>query len=318
MDLRLAGMVVAMILLTQCIQSPGTGPKPVAHVLPAPDWRLVWSDEFDSTALDTSKWSYQLAFGCEEGICGWGNNEWQFYTSRPANVRVDSGNLILQARDEAVDSSITSLYPGYGTDSIPGGYAWKSPPDSFHHTSARITTRNKGDWKYGKIEVRARIPDGGDGPGVWPAIWMLPTDTVFGHWPRSGELDIMEAYGPAMDTVHQTFHWWGGEGTKGSYAQTNKALGLASWADDFHVYGLEWSPQKVSATLDGRVMITRQNNGSTRQYPYLDRFHLILNIAIGGGALRGGVPFGLTRFPQTMKVDYVRVYQDQNLKAETP
>ena len=317
MNLRLA--VVAMPLFMQCIQSPGAGPKPAVRVTPPPDWKLAWSDEFDSGALDTSKWSYQLAYGCELGICGWGNNEWQYYTSRPKNVRVEDGNLVIQAWQEAVDSSITDLYPGHGLDPIPGGYVWTSKPDTFQHTSARLTTAGKGDWKYGKIEVRAWIPDGGDGPGVWPAIWMLPTDTVYGHWPKSGEMDIMEAYGPAMDTVHQTFHWWGGEGTKGSYVQTAKALAPHSWADTFHVYGLEWTPEKAIASIDGRAYVTRLNNGSLRQFPYVEKFHLILNVAIGGTGLRGGVPFGLTKYPQTMRVDYVRVYHDSNLdQAETP
>lgn len=317
MGLRLAGMAVAMAVLTQCSRIPATGPRLPTQAPPPPDWRLAWSDEFDSTALDTAKWSYQLGFGCEEGLCGWGNDEYQYYTSRPRNVRVDSGNLILQAWDEPVDSSLMALYPGYGPDPVPGGYVWRSRPERFHHTSARITTRGKGDWTYGKIEVRARIPDGGDGPGVWPAIWMLPTDTVFGRWPKSGEMDIMEAYGPAMDTVYQTFHWSGSEGTKGSYVQTNKVLGQKSWADDFHVYGLVWTPDEVSATLDGRVLMTRPNHGSVRQFPYVAKFHLILNIAIGGGGLRGA-PFGLTKYPQTMMVDYVRVYRDANLKSEIP
>ncbi|MDB5104600.1 MAG: glycoside hydrolase family 16 [Fibrobacteres bacterium] len=303
-------MVVAAAF-SHCIQNPGTGPKPQTVVMPPPDWQLVWSDEFDGDKLDTAKWSYQIAHGCELGICGWGNNELEYYTDRPKNIRLEEGNLILQAHLETVDSGITNLYPGFDTIPIEGGYKWTAKPDTFKHTSARITTAGKGDWKFGKIEVRAKIPEGGDGRGCWPAIWMLPTANVNGSWPKSGEMDIMEAYGPGMDTVHQTFHWWGGEGTKGSYVQTALAFHPGSWADDFHVYGLVWTRDKVTASVDGQVYVTRKNNGSVRQYPYIEKFHLLLNIAIGGGAVRGGT-FGLTEFPQTMKVDYVRIYQDKN------
>lgn len=309
-------LLAAAAFFPHCIQNPGSVSRPAVVVQDPPDWQLVWEDGFDGDAIDTAKWSFQIAHGCELGICGWGNNEMQYYTSRPKNARVEEGNLVLQAFEELVDSSITSLYPGYGMDSIPGGYMWTKKPDTVKHTSARLTTAGKGDWKFGKIEVRAKIPEGGDGAGCWPAIWMLPTDTIYGGWPRSGELDIMEAYGPAMDTIHQTLHWWGGEGTKGSYVQTNKALGKTSWANDFHVYGLTWGPDKITATIDGQVYLTRKNNGSVRQFPYLEKFHLILNIAIGGAGLRGGVEFSLKEYPQTMKVDWVKVYQDMNLKVD--
>jgi beta-glucanase (GH16 family) len=295
-------LLAAVSVFPHCIQNPGAVAKPPVKVQAPPEWQLAWEDSFDGDAIDTSKWSFQLAHGCELGICGWGNNELQYYTSRPKNARVEEGNLVLQAYQEPVDSSITALYPGYGTDSIPGGYMWRKKPDTIQHTSARLSTK---------------IPEGGDGAGCWPAIWMLPTDTMFGGWPKSGEMDIMEAYGPAMDTIHQTFHWWGGEGTKGSYVQTAKALGKTSWADEYHVYGIIWTPEKITTYIDGQVYVTRTNNGSLRQFPYVEKFHLILNIAIGGAGLRGGVPFGLTEYPQTMKVDWVKVYQDKNLKADT-
>ncbi len=304
-------LLLAAYAFAHCIQNPGQVSKPLVKAVPPPDWQLVWSDDFEGNALDTSKWSYQLAFGCELGICGWGNNEWQFYTDRAKNARVQDGKLILEAHEEPVDSAFRAAYPGYGDSARPGGYQWTAKPDSFKYTSARLTTLGHADWKFGKIEVRARIPAGGDGEGCWPAIWMLPSDTVYGHWPKSGEMDIMEAYGPGMDTVHQTFHWWGGEGTNGSYVQTIFAAHAPSWADDFHVYALEWSRDKAVMMVDGQAYATRKNNGSLRQYPYVEKFHLLLNIAIGGGALRHGT-FGLTQFPQTMLVDYVRVYQDKN------
>jgi beta-glucanase (GH16 family) len=281
-----------------------------------PDWELVWSDEFDGEALDTARWNLQIGFGCEIGICGWGNDEWQFYTDREKNVRVEEGHLLIELHEEPVDSAFLARYPGYGSARIEGGHTWTERPGSFRHTSARINTAGKGDWKSGKIEVRARIPDGGEGAGCWPAVWMLPTDNVHGGWPRSGEMDIMEAYGPRMDTVHQSFHWWGGEGTRGSHVQTAKALHRTSWADDFHVYSLEWNGDQAVMSIDGRAYATRRNIGSARQYPYAERFHLLLNIAVGGGALRNGAVFGLGEYPQTMRVDYVRVYRDRNPGAE--
>ena len=314
--IRVTFLAAMVSLFPHCIQNPASGGKPPTTVIQPPDWELVWSDEFEDQRLDTAKWSYQVGHGCELGICGWGNNEWEFYTDRPKNVRVEDGSLVLEAHREIVDSSITALYPGHGSLPIEGGYNWTSKPDTFQHTSARLTTAGKGDWKFGKIEVRAWIPKGGDGAGCWPAIWMLPTGNVYGGWPKSGEMDVMEAYGPNMDTVHQTFHWWGGEGTKGSYVQTAKAVRAEGWADDFHVYTLVWAPDKATAYVDGQAYVTRNNIGSLRQYPYVEDFHLLLNIAIGGAAVRNGT-FGLTEFPQTMKVDYVRIYQDRNLKTET-
>lgn len=313
--MKARALLIAALSASACIQNPSNGSKPPITVIPPPDWELVWSDEFDSSALDTAKWNFQLAFGCELGICGWGNNEIQFYTDRPKNARVDSGRLVLEAYEEPVDSALLALYPGHGSTPIDSGWNWSVKPDTFKHTSARLTTKGKGDWRFGKIEVRARIPEGGDGGGCWPAIWMLPTANVYGGWPKSGEMDVMEAYGPDMDTVHQTFHWWGGEGTKGSHVQTAKAVGAGSWADDFHVYSLVWTPEKVTAAIDGQTYVTRKNNGSLRQYPFVEEFHLVLNIAIGGAGVRYGT-FGLTEFPQTMLIDYVRVYRDRNLKLE--
>ena len=291
--------VTTLSALMQCIQNPGTvtGTKPLTYVTPPPDWELVWQDEFNGTALDTTRWNYRLAHGCDVGQCGWGNRELQYYTDHQNNVRVDSGHLIIEAHQEAVDS------------------------DSAHsqYTSGRITTAGKGDWKYGKIEVRAKIPDGGDSLGCWPAIWMMPTDTVYGRWPKSGEMDLMEAFGPDMDTVHQSFHWWGGEGTTGSYVQTIKAVhpDHKSWSEDFHDYSLVWTRESVTAFVDGQAYMTRKNNGSVRQYPYIEKFYLILNIAIGGTGFPSPAPFGLKRFPQTMQVDYVRVYRDRNLKPDS-
>lgn len=314
----LLAALASISLFPQCNPPPSPGEKPRTKVTLAPDWEMVWSDEFDGPSLDTTKWNYQMGFGCEIGLCGWGNNEWQFYTDSTRNARIEDGQLLIELHEEPVDSALLAKYPGYDTVGLEGGHTWSKPPATYRHTSARLNTRTKGDWKYGKIEVRARIPDGGKGAGCWPAIWMLPTDTIYGRWPRSGEMDIMEAYGPHMDTVLQTFHWWGGEGSTGSHVQSAPAFHGKSWADDFHTYTLEWNADKAVMSVDGQIFNTRRNNGSVRQYPYVERFHLLLNIAVGGSALRNGAVFGLGEYPQTLKVDYVRVYRDKNLAVEAP
>jgi beta-glucanase (GH16 family) len=290
--LRISYLTFCTGVLTQCIQNPAPSSKPVVFVIPPPEWELVWEDDFSVEQLDSSKWNYQLAHGCDVGYCGWGNAELQYYTNRIKNVHVDSGTLKIEAYQEKLDF------------------------DSANYTSARITTAGKGDWKYGKIVVRAKIPQGGDGSGAWPAIWMMPTDTVYGRWPKSGEIDIMEAYGPNMDTIHQSLHWWGGDGTKGSYVQTTKAKHPQSWAEDFHEYSIIWTKESLTTFIDGQAYMTRKNTGSVRQYPYIEKFYLILNIAIGGNGFPKNVPFGLTTFPQTMVVDYVRVYHDKSQPTE--
>ena len=140
---------------------------------------LVWQDEFNCAGNlpDTTKWSYDNGNGCPN-LCGWGNNELQYYTTaREENVQIKGGNLIIEAR--------------------------KEPLDGYNYTSARMVTKNKGDWKYGRVEVRAKIPAG---KGIWPAIWMLPTKWEYGSWPHSGEIDIMENVGYWPDSLFGTVH----------------------------------------------------------------------------------------------------------------
>ena len=146
-------------------------------------YQMVWNDEFDGTAIDNSKWSFDLGNGCDisEDLCGWGNNELEFYTDRPENAYLKDGNLVIEARKES------PLYLG-----------------EHLYTSARLVTKNKGDWRYGRIDVKAKMPIG---QGIWPAIWMLPTDEVYGGWPRSGEIDIMEYLGHEPNRVFGTIHY---------------------------------------------------------------------------------------------------------------
>ena len=237
-------------------------------------WALVWSDEFDSQGLpDASKWGYDV------GGSGWGNGEAQYYTeARTENARVENGNLVIEARREA--------------------YGGKS------YTSARLVSRGKGDWTYGRMQVRALIPSG---RGTWPAIWMLPTDWQYGGWPDSGEIDIMEHVGFDLNNIHGTVH------TKAYNHMIGTQKGATTWVGDattaFHDYVVEWGPDRIDFYVDANRYYSFANEGTgSAAWPFDKRFHLILNIAVGGSW--GGVQ-GIddSAFPQRMLVDYVRVYQ---------
>ncbi len=239
-----------------------------------PDYsRLVWSDEFDTDgAPDAGKWGYELGGG------GWGNNELQYYTSRPENVTVENGKLI-----------ITALKESYG---------------GMEYTSARVVTRDKGDWLYGRIEIKAQLPKG---RGTWPAIWMYPTDAEYGGWPSSGEIDIMEHVGYDMGYVHATIHTEAYNGALGT--QKGNQIYIPDVHTAFHVYALEWSEDTLKFFADDELYFTYLNThtGYTT-WPFDKRFFLIQNIAIGGNwGGQQGVDDEI--FPQTLEIDYVRVYE---------
>lgn len=237
---------------------------------------LVWSDEFDYEGLpDDAKWNYDV------GGSGWGNNELQYYTSNK-NAYVKDGNLVIEARKEEN-----------------GG---------MEYTSARMVTKGKGDWLYGKIEVKAKLPDG---LGTWPAIWMLPTDWEYGGWPASGEIDIMEHVGYDINNVHSSIH------TQSYYHKINTQKTSTKYvegvSEDFHVYSIEWLPDKVMAYIDGGLYFTFEptnykTNPTYKEWPFDKKMHLLLNIAVGGswGGVKG---VDESIFPKQMIVDYVRVYQ---------
>jgi beta-glucanase (GH16 family) len=245
-----------------------------APLLYAQNRKLVWSDEFNGSGLpDSTKWGYDV------GGSGWGNNELQFYTQgRIENARVQNGHLIIEARKESMQNS--------------------------NYTSSRMVSKNKGDWKYGRIEVKAKLPKG---KGIWPAIWMLPTRSTYGGWPKSGEIDIMEFVGYMPDSVFGTVH----TGSFNHMIGTQKTgrIALKDLANAFHVYAIEWTADKISFLIDGKSYFQFENNKSgSGAWPFDQEFHLILNVAVGGN---WGGKFGVddSIFPQTMEIDYVRVYQ---------
>ncbi|HEY7568786.1 MAG TPA: glycoside hydrolase family 16 protein [Gemmatimonadaceae bacterium] len=271
----------AVVVLIAC----GRGPVERSTASPPPPptnptaYELVWADEFNGGGLpDPTKWGYDIGDGCPN-ICGWGNNELEHYTAnRTENARVENGNLVIEARREQ-----------FGTRD---------------YTSARLVSKNKGDWIYGRIEVRAKLPSG---RGTWPAIWMLPTDWLYGGWPSSGEIDIMEHVGFAPDSVHGSIHTAAYNHTKGTQSTSNIVVANAEQA--FHVYAIEWMPDVIAFYVDSsRYHSFANEKKGSDAWPFDQRFHLLLNIAVGGnwGGQKG---VDQTIWPQQMVIDYVRVYQ---------
>ena len=236
-------------------------------------WKLVWSDEFSNKGLpDPIKWNYDV------GGNGWGNNEMQYYTEkRKENCRVENGLLIIEARKEDYEGE--------------------------KYTSARLITKGKGDWQYGKITVRAKIPGG---LGTWPAIWMLASTTPL-KWPEDGEIDIMEHVGWNPTYIHGSIHC-----KKYNHiirTQRTDTVIINDCMEKFHVYGVEWDAEKVQVSVDGIIYLNFKNEHSDyTAWPFDNKMHLLLNIAVGGnwGGAKG---VDESIWPRRMEVDYVRVFQ---------
>lgn len=239
-------------------------------------WNLVWSDEFNYTGLpDALKWSYDT----EGNATGWGNNEAEYYTNgRLKNSEVKDGFLYINALKEDFEGK--------------------------KYTSARLVTKSKGDWLYGKVEVRAKLPEG---RGMWPAIWMLPTQSTYGGWPACGEIDIMENVGFAPYVIVASAHSQAYNHVQKT--QKNAKITIKDCYSDFHNYTLEWEASEYRVYVDSKLYFTYKNEGrGFTSWPFDKPFHLILNVAVGGnwGGQKG---IDDTIFPRSMVVDYVRVYQ---------
>lgn len=246
-------------------------------------YELVWSDEFDGSQLNASSWEMLIGTGTAYGLpAGWGNNELQYYTNFANNVSVSDGTLKIRARQESF-----------------GGMPY---------TSARIRTKGMHEFLYGRIEGRLKLPSTS---GVWPAFWMLPTGSPYGGWASSGEIDIMESVNTA-DSMHGTIHY-------GSNWPSNQQNGGAfnngtDFSADFHVFSIEWEPDEIRWYIDGQQYHSVNKDqwfssaapGNDRA-PFDTQFHLLLNVAVGGNW--PGNPNGSASYPQTLEVDYVRVYQ---------
>jgi beta-glucanase (GH16 family) len=260
--------------LSAAAQAPS--PQPVA--LP---WKLVWGDEFNGrngSGVDPSKWVSETGGG------GWGNNELEYYTNRLANAYQQNGNLVIKV--------VAEQYTG--ADGVTRNY-----------TSARLKTHGKFSQTYGRFEARIRIPSG---QGIWPAFWMLGDDIEKPGWPTCGEIDIMENVGKEPALVHGTIHGPGYSGEHG-IGSPYGLPGDARFAGDFHVYAVEWEPNVIRFYVDDHVYATRTPADLPKgtKWVYDHPFFLLLNVAVGG--YWPGNPDATTVFPQTMLVDYVRVYE---------
>jgi len=265
-----------------------TTSPPDTTTTPKITYTQVWSDEFDGAAgssVDPAKWSFDLGDGCTAGICGWGNNEKEYYTNASDNASLDGqGHLAIVARPAVLN---TTCYYG-----------------PCKYTSAKITTRGKMSAAPGRVEARIRIPKG---QGLWPAFWMLGNDFGTVGWPASGELDIMENKGSAPSTSSSAIH---GPGYSGNtpFAHANTISAPATLADDYHLYAVEWDAVGASFYVDG-IMHYQVLRGDIQRYgtSILDKpYYIILNLAVGGNF--DGDPASDSILPATMLVDYVRVY----------
>lgn len=237
-------------------------------------YTLAWADEFNGSTLNSSDWSYENGDGCPS-ICGWGNNELEYY--QPANLGFQDGKMIIEARPENV-----------------GGKTY---------TSSKILTKGKKIFKYGRIDFRAKLPKG---KGIWPAFWMLPQDNVFGGWPKSGEIDIMENIGHEPARTYGTLHFGTGPGSTQLGRNYNLPSGIFN--DQFHVFSLEWQQNSIKWFVDGNLYSTYTiADFGTNNYPFNENFYIIINLAVGGNW--PGNPDATTYFPQWLIVDYVRVYR---------
>jgi len=239
-------------------------------------WTQIWADEFNGSGLpDAGKWSFDVGTGSG----GWGNNELQYYTNRRAeNARMEGGRLIIEARREDM-----------------GG---------MRYTSARMTSKGRGDWTYGRVEVRAKLPTG---RGTWPAIWMLPTGNAYGAWPNSGEIDIMEHVGFDQNKVHQTLHTQRQNGGNGKQATVITTVPSAS--SGFNVYAVEWEETVIRMYINNQLRVT-WNRPSTewQAWPFNRPFHILLNVAVGG-SWGGQQGVDDAAFPARLEIDYVRVFR---------
>ncbi|MCU4173912.1 family 16 glycosylhydrolase [Carboxylicivirga sp. N1Y90] len=239
------------------------------------DPKLIWSDEFDGTSVNTSDWTLEVGTGDN----GWGNNELQYYTNGD-NVEVKDGKLIITA--EKVDDN----------------------KERGSYKSTRMVTYKKQEFKYGRIEVRAKLPSG---KGIWPAIWMLGANFESNYWPACGEMDIMEYVGYQPNVVHSTVHTSAGSGANGN----GSSMSLPTCEEEFHVYGLNWSANKLVFYVDSPENVVHTynpTNKTSENWPFNGSHFFILNVAVGGdwGGAQG---IDNSIFPQTMEVDYIRVYE---------
>ncbi len=278
--LGILGLCAALVLCTALV---GLAAPAAAQCDGLAGCVLVWSDEFNGTEVDLGKWTFQLGDGSEVGLPGgWGNNELQYYQAE--NATVSDGFLTITAKEESV-----------------GG---------LDYTSSRMRSLTKGDWTFGRMEMRAKMPLG---QGFWPAFWMLSSDTsIYGSWAASGEIDVVEYIGSDPNRIFGTIHY-GASFPGNVFSSTDVFLPSGNFNDDFHVFAMEWEFGEIRWYLDGVQYAVRDNwfsTGGPFPAPFDVDFHLLLNMAVGGNL--PGPPDASSVFPQEFVIDYVRVYQVPN------
>lgn len=291
--------------------TPAPSPSPTPTPTPAPSWALIFEDNFET--IDPANWGFEV------NCFGGGNNERQCYTSRADNAYAEDGMLHIVAKEESFNGpALQDEDPDYNPEDTSQNRAY---------TSARLRSKDLFDFRYGRVEIRAQLPGG---QGSWPALWMLPTDFVYGGWPLSGEIDIMEAVNldtGAANEVHGTLHYgmawpkWSAHGE--AYPSSD------SFTDDFHVYALEWEADEIRWYVDGEHYQTQRSSdwysytwqgqdvgftAPSPQAPYDQEFHLLMNLAVGGD-WPGAPDTGWTE-DRHFIVDYVRVYQCDGGEAD--
>jgi beta-glucanase (GH16 family) len=272
-------ILIITFIAGACSKKTQQGPTPPPVVIPPivdKNWQFettpLWQDDFSTDgAPDPTKWSF------ETGGNGWGNHELEYYTNG-ANSTVTGGNLVIEARHENFSG--------------------------MNYTSSRMVTKGKGDWLYGRFEIRAKLPKG---KGTWPAIWMLSSEDAYGGWPSSGEMDIMEHVGFDPNPVYWTIHTNAYNHTLNT--QKGSSTSVPDATDNFHIYRIDWTPYAIRFFLDGTqtFQFTNENSGYAT-WPFDKKFFLILNLAIGGdwGGAQG---VDDTAFPTSLVVDYVKVFK---------
>ncbi|GJM29548.1 MAG: hypothetical protein DHS20C17_21830 [Cyclobacteriaceae bacterium] len=244
---------------------------PIAY----PSMELAWSDEFDDVSINEADWNFEEGNGCPN-LCGWGNAELQWYSVD--NTQLDNGNMVITAEN----------------------------PSENRYTSSRLTTKGKQEFKYGRIDIRAKLPFG---RGIWPALWMLGTNIDDVGWPVCGEIDIMEMVGHQAATVHGTAHY---DVNGHQFTGNSRSLGSGIYADQFHIFTILWQPGQIEWFIDYSKFYTLNAKDVGFTYPFDAPFFFIANVAVGGQW--PGDPDATTQFPQTLEVDYIRVFQTAGLE----
>ncbi|TVQ11204.1 MAG: glycoside hydrolase family 16 protein [Bacteroidetes bacterium] len=237
-------------------------------------WNLLWNDEFEGNAVNSDYWVFETGDGCPN-LCGWGNNEWQYYRSQ--NAWVEDGVLTIEARRESVGNR--------------------------NYTSARMKTQGKKSFQYGRIDIRALLPKG---QGIWPALWMLGENITSVGWPACGEIDIMEMIGGSgrENQVHGTVHW----DLDGQHVQAGGSYTLSSgtFADEYHVFSIIWNENLIRWFVND-IQYYQIDISPNHMTEFHEEHFFLFNVAVGGNW--PGYPDATTVFPQQMKVDYIRVFQ---------